>query len=435
MKITLTSGMMRETADIPDENFSGTLQPLVPSPPIGKESDLFARSLSEPIESPGLEEFISTRSKVSIIVDDLTRPTPTKTILPFLLKTLLHFGIKEEHIKITVGNGLHDLHTKQELESIVGDSVFKRFDVSNNDAHAKMGFAYLGTTRNGTPLYVNKRVTESDLVVTVGTIKPHSFAGFTGGAKSILPGVSGGDTILRNHCYDCIDYPKGIVGEPDMSYARADMEDAITKIPVPVFIVNVVIDKERRILGTFAGDPVIAHRKGVEFFRAISEVTVDEQADVVFIEGNYPASESLYFTLSMLAGVMTTRKPIVKKGGMVVVVAQCKNGVDSDIIDMLFSTFSSPKVILEHLKESPVVEGQWAAQHLAWYLNEYEIGIVSQGISMDKAKQLNMRYFKNLQGAVNYALAHYGRDKRILVVKHTDNFIANARENNFNNIV
>lgn len=426
MKIDLKSGTMEETVEVPDKNIIGMLQPSKPALVLRDKRELIREAMENPIGGPGLDRLIHPDSTIAIVVDDHSRPTPTQDMLEVVLQKLADLGVKDESIKITVGNGLHRKPTPEEQVKLFGEEMLKKYDIKVHAARDESALTYIGTTQAGTPLFVNKRVAEADLVITLGMIKSHSFAGFTGGAKSILPGVSGKETILKNHRYEFIEYPQGITGEAEMSVPRKDMEEAASKLPV--FIVNVVLDLEKRILGAFAGNVVEAHRKGGEFFRKIAAVQVTEQADVVIVEGGYPASESLYFSLSGLASVITTKSPIVKKGGTVIVLTQCREGIGAEIIEELFTAFSSPEQVLEHLKNNPPVEEQWAVQHLAHYLLHRDIAIVTSGMKKEELEKLKMHYFTTVQEALNKTFEKYGEDMKIFIVKKADSLIANVYE-------
>jgi nickel-dependent lactate racemase len=424
MKIQLTSGTMEEMVDIPDENVIGVLSPAAPLPILKSNTDLIRDAIETPIDSSRLEQLIHPHSTIAIVVDDHTRPTPTKDMLKIVLQKLADLGVQDERITITVGNGLHKKPPLEEQMKMFGQEIFTKYDIKVHEARDETALAYIGATHAGTPFWVNKRVAEADLVISLGMIKSHAFAGFTGGAKSILPGVSGKETILKNHRYEFIDYPNGILGDAEMSAPRKDMEDAASKLPV--FIVNVVLDLKKRVVGAFAGNLVGAHRKGVELFRKFAEVQVHEQADVVIVEGEYPASENLYFALFGAECVVMTKSPIVKRGGTIILPTQCREGVGGKIIEEVFATFSSPGQVLEHLKHSPPVEEQWAAQHLAYCLLERDIAIVTNGTTKENIEKLKMRYFNTVQEALYHAFEKYGRKMKIFIIKNAAFLIANV---------
>ena len=424
MYIEFISGNLKDSIEIPDENLLAVLEAPETPKTSGGAAELIKKAIENPVESQTLEMLVDSKARVAIVVDDITRPTPTKLILEVLLKKLYHLSIKKDRINIIIANGLHRETTANEKAMIVGQEVLEKISVSDNRAREKQCFKFLGSTQMGTPIYVNKRVAEADLIITIGMIKSHSFAGFTGGAKSILPGVSSVETILRNHRFDFIEYPKGILGDAELSFPRKDMEDACERLPI--FMINVLLDGDKNVYGAVAGDIVHAHRKGIELFRKTAEVNVSEPADVVIVEGGFPSSESLYFALSNLAGIMSTKKPIIRKGGTVILLSQCREGVGAKIVEDLFPRFDSPKKILTHIKENDGVEEQWAAQHLASYLSDANILLVTNGIKKEVVELLKMQYFNTMKDALYYAFDFHGDDMKILVVKKADSMIAYA---------
>jgi len=424
MHIQFVSGSLRDGIEIPEKNLLAVLEPPVTHLTSEGTEELIKNAIENPVKSQTLNMLIDSKSRVAIVVDDITRPTPTKQILEILFPKLYLLGVKEDRINITIANGLHRKTTVQEKAMIVGQDILKRISVSDSRAREKQCFTSLGSTRKGTPIHINKKVADADLIITIGMIKSHSFAGFTGGAKSILPGVSSAESILRNHRFDFIEYPKGILGDAEMSFPRKDMEDACDRLPI--FMINVVLDGDKKVFGAVAGDIVHAHRKGVALFKSSAEVNVSEPADVVVVEGSFPSSESLYFSLSNLAGIMSTKKPVIRKGGTVILLSQCREGVGAKIVEDLFPLFDSPKKILAHIKENDGVEEQWAAQHLASYLSEANILLVTNGIKKEVVELLKIKYFNTIKDALNCAFDLHGNDMKILVVKKVDSMIANA---------
>jgi nickel-dependent lactate racemase len=416
---------MVEDIKLPDKNLIGILQPS--EIPLTKENSKksIEKALENPIGSPPLEDLITPASIVSIVVDDITRPTPTKDILEVLLNKLRSVGVPQEKIKITIGNGMHRRPTQEEMGFILGEKIRDQFDVASNDARDDSQFVYLGDTGNNTPLFFNRRVVEADLVLTTGIIKPHSFAGFTGGAKSILPGVSSKGTILANHRYDFVDFPQGTYGDADASFARRDMEEAARRLPV--FILNVVKDAKGRVVGVFAGDVVKAHRQGVKLFEEIALHSVHEVADIIFMEGNYASSQTLYQALGGIDVTLISRKPVIKEGGMVVLLAQCREGFGSKILEDFIPAFHSPSDILNFLKHSPPEEDQWSAQRLAYYLTKIDVAIVTNGIAKEDLGKSKMSYFSTMDDALHDAFNRFGQDMRIMVIRNPDYLILNVK--------
>jgi nickel-dependent lactate racemase len=418
MNIIFEVDEMRENVDIPEKNLISIIEPKKVES-WENEEIIIERSLNNPIGSKKLEDILNSNSKVSIIVDDITRSTPTSLLISIILKRLKNLGIKEKNIKITIGNGLHRKTTYLEKEKILGRDVLESFDVEDNDPLNKENFEYLGKTSLETPIYINKRVLWGDIIIATGIIKSHAFAGFTGGAKSLIPGVAYRDTILKNHSFYNIDYPKGLLGDIE-STPRKDMEEAVKKLPIPFYILNVVLDQNNKIFSAFSGDFISAHREGVKVFKSLAETYVNEKADLVIVESNYTSSFNLYQTLFGGAVTMLTKSPIVKKGGMIVLFSPCKEGIGANIIEDLVPNFNSGEEILDYLKHSSPQEEQWAVQHLAYFLTYGEVGLVTQGINEKVLKGLKMKYFENLKRAISYAFNKYGEDIRILIIKKPD---------------
>jgi nickel-dependent lactate racemase len=418
MNIIFEVDEMRENVDIPEKNLISIIEPKKVES-LENEEIIIERSLNNPIGSKKLEDILNSNSKVSIIVDDITRSTPTSLLISIILKRLKNLGIKEKNIKITIGNGLHRKTSYLEKEKILGRDVLESFDVEDNDPLNKENFEYLGKTSLETPIYINKRVLWGDIIIATGIIKSHAFAGFTGGAKSLIPGVAYRDTILKNHSFYNIDYPKGLLGDIE-STPRKDMEEAVKKLPIPFYILNVVLDQNNKVFSAFSGDFISAHREGVKIFKSLAETYVNEKADLVIVESNYTSSFNLYQTLFGGAVTMLTKSPIVKKGGMIVLFSPCKEGIGANIIEDLVPNFNSGEEILDYLKHSSPQEEQWAVQHLAYFLTYGEVGLVTQGINEKVLKGLKMKYFENLKRAISYAFNKYGEDIRILIIKKPD---------------
>lgn len=273
-------------------------------------------------------------------------------------------------------------------------------------------------------MYFNKRVVSADLIITIGMIKSHSFAGFTGGAKSIVPGISNKTTILSNHCFEFIEYPNGILGDADRSIVRKDMEEAARKLPI--FIINTVLDTKGHIVDVVAGDVIKAHRKGVEIFKKMAEVYLEEPVDLVIVEGGYPGSINFYQALFGCNVVLTTPKPVLKEKGEIILYAQCKEGIGSNIIEELFDKYKKPTEVLEHLKNNPPLPEQWAAQFLASFLLRAHLSIVTSDTVKRKLQRLGITCFNSVQEAVNHRISK-NENVKIAVIKNPDFLIPSLK--------
>ena len=209
MRIDAYSGSMTETIEIDDELIFCHLHP--EDSKVKQNYDLakIEHTIDNPIGKPPIDSLVKAGSRVAIVVDDATRPTPTAIILPIVLTKLDSIGVRKEDITITVGTGLHRDTTTEEKRRIVGSEVFDSFDVVDNAGRKEDQYLTVGTLSNGLKVNVNKRVAGADLVITIGLVKSHAFAGFTGGAKSILPAVSNQESIHGNHTFDNVGISQG----------------------------------------------------------------------------------------------------------------------------------------------------------------------------------------------------------------------------------
>jgi len=244
--------------------------------------------VKNPIGSQPLSDLASGKQRVAVIVDDITRPTPVATVLPVILGELKEAGVRPDSITIIVGGGTHALPTEEEIEKKIGKELAASADVIPHDPRKDL--VYLGKSSRGTPLHLNKTAFESDLLIGIGCIYPHPAAGFSGGSKIVAPGICGSETARYMH-----DYLRG--GErgriQDQNEFRQEIEEIATKAGLR-FIVNVVLNQRREVCALFAGDKVLAHRKGVEFATAIYSVKPMMDADVVVVDA-YPFDTTLQF--------------------------------------------------------------------------------------------------------------------------------------------
>ena len=423
MKATLNSGTMHEELELNETHIAGLIHPdKIQSGSILTDNEILD-AINNPIDSPRLEARVTPSSRVAIIVDDATRPTPTKRILPLVLGKLKSIGVTDQQISITIATGLHRKTTAQEKSAILGDAVLSSFNIEDNDARDPEVTAYAGRTASGKEVYLNKRILGADIVITIGVVKSHAFAGFTGGAKSILPGVASQRTIHENHCYYNIEYPRGVLGSCEMSATRKGMEEA-ARLFNP-FIINVVLGESNQIQFAAAGDVVSAHRAAVDYFKKGALKTIPEKVDIAIVHGGLAGSISFYQGLFGCNVVKTTEKPILKKNGIVILFAECREGSGSKLLEEMMPKFNTPDEILQNLAANKVFDDQWAVQFLATFLRDIKIFLVSTGISDEVAAKLKIRLFKKAEEAVREAIAVSNDDYRIALIQNPDVLIVN----------
>ncbi len=281
------------------------------------------RSLAEPIGAPRLSELARPGTRVALVVDDGSRPTPVSTIALAVIGELEAAGVRREDITVVPALGLHRPMTEEELAQRLGPEAFAGLRWENHDCDDMNRLVSLGTTTRGTPVLLNRTVASADLVVSIGCIEPHIIASFGGGYKNLVPGVAGRATVAHNHGLNCTPDTFNNVGQPiERNPMRLDLEEAGRMIRPPVFIVNAVINDRREIVRMVAGDGVAAHREGVKTSAEIFGVKVPGEADVV-ITNSRPMDQDLRQGVKALANTVRAMKP----GGVLITLVRAEEGV------------------------------------------------------------------------------------------------------------
>ncbi|MCQ1536934.1 nickel-dependent lactate racemase [Methanosarcina sp. KYL-1] len=337
-KIPLAFGSEKLELGVPDKNISSII---LPSEPENREDGAFLikKALENPINSRRLSELVNPESKIAVIVSDVTRPTPTAKILPPLFDELYLGGARDENIIIVFALGLHRQQTEEESKKLVGEEIYGKIRCIQHDTGR---CRRIGVTSRGTPIEVFEEVLDADVVVGTGGIEFHYYAGYSGGAKSVLPGVSSEESVLTNH--KMMIEEKAVSGRVD-SPVRQDMEEA-AKIFGLDFILNVVLDSKKGIVAAVAGDFIEAHRKGVEAVDSMYKVPV-EPADAVIVScGGYPKDINLYQANKSLDNATQA----VKEGGSIILVAECAEGIGNQVYECWNRECRTPDDAIERFK-------------------------------------------------------------------------------------
>ncbi|MHA1626760.1 MAG: nickel-dependent lactate racemase, partial [Candidatus Asgardarchaeia archaeon] len=354
-------------------------------------------SIKRPICSSALET-IREGKKVLVITTDATRATPNKVILPIILSEIFERGVREDDVKLLVANGLHSPMDDKQIEEFFGKEVLEKVDVLNHDAYDEGSLVKLGKTSFGTPVILNKEVIDSDVVIGLGMIEPHFFAGYSGGRKIILPGVSGAESIMKNHSFKMISHPKARYGILDGNPIHEDMLEFLSFAKLD-FITNVVLDKERRIVGAFSGDPIKAHLSGVSFLEKFVKVRGKEVDVVVTSNGGYPLDRNLYQAVKGMA----TGEMVVREGGVIIILADCVDGIGHEEFYEIMCQGEKPEDVLEYIRKNEPIPDQWQAQILARVLKKADVVVVTKGVKEDRIEEMKMRYSSSFEEALEYA--------------------------------
>jgi len=350
MKINIPYGKKIIDIDIPEKNISDIVSG--DNKVIKKdEKDIISRALAGPISSPLLSEIARAKSSACILVSDITRPCPSYRFLPYLVEELTKGGISLLNIKIILGLGIHRGHTEEEKRKLVGDDIFENIKVIDSDPKKAK---FIGKTMAGTPVEVFEEALNSDLLIATGNIEYHYFAGYSGGAKAVMPGVCTRASIQANHCL-MLDR-KAVAGNVEDNPVRVDIEEAAKLVGID-FIFNVILDDSKNIIDAVAGKNNEAWTQGVKRYDSIYRREVERPADIVVASpGGYPKDINLYQSQKALENI----KDIARPGGTIVLIASCSEGFGEDTFEEWMGQVKDYDAIKSKLKSCFVLGGHKA---------------------------------------------------------------------------
>jgi len=314
------------------------------SPVLDDPAAAIREALANPIGSKPLREIVKPGQTVAIIVNDPTRVANSYVFLPVLLEELNAAGVPDQDIRIVFSLGMHRPMEEAEMIETVGAEVAKRVKMYNSDAKDQSQFQFFGTTSRGTPVYFNKLVAEVDHIICTGSIVHHFFSGFGGGRKAMLPGVAYSETIRHNHSmmFD----PKASIGRLEGNPVYLDQVEG-AEMCRPSFLLNVVLNENKKFLKVFAGDYVEAHKEACKFVDEVYGVPIDQQADLVIAScGGYPKDINVY----QLQKTMDNAWCAVREGGVVIIIGECIEGSGSSLYEKTMEEYKTPERIETELR-------------------------------------------------------------------------------------
>lgn len=393
MNYCIGYGRGKQVFEVPEKNKVTYLMPnSVERCIIGK--DLIEEALSHPIGSPTLGSMVRPDQRIVIITSDITRPMPTKKVLPILLEHLKKAGITEDQITVVFALGSHRRHTEEEKRSLVGDEIYGRICLRDSSEDE---FVYMGTTPAGTPVEIARTVADANFRISMGNIEYHYFAGYSGGAKAIMPGVSTRNAIQANHSK--MVERQAAAGVIDGNPVREDMEEAVKICPID-FILNVVLNENKEIVYAAAGHYVEAHREGCRFLDRLYKVEIEEKADIVIAsQGGYPKDLNLYQTQKALANAQFA----VKDGGIIILAGSCGEGMGEKVFEEWMQEAKAPGELIRRIEKDFRLGGHKAAA-IAMVLEKAEIYLVSE-IEEGVVRSIFMHPYHTVQEALADALS------------------------------
>ncbi len=320
MKINFPYGKDVQTLEIPESRLQGILvSKLHGYTPAAAPEELVEQALRNPIDSQPLCALAKGKQKIVLIASDHTRPVPSKVIVPPMLREIRK-GNPDAEITILISTGCHRATTREELVGKFGEEIVRNEQIVIHDCDTS-ALVKIGTLPSGGECIINRLVVEADLVVSEGFIEPHFFAGFSGGRKSILPGIASRTTVLANHCSEFIAHPCARTGILEGNPIHRDMVWAARAAKL-AFVVNVVIDEKKEAIYAVAGDLEAAHKAGCEFLSSLCRVEAKPADIAISTNGGYPLDQNIYQAVKG----MTAAEATVKPGGVIIMLARSNDG-------------------------------------------------------------------------------------------------------------
>ena len=376
------------------------------------QEQLVLDALEHPVGSPRLRELARDKQKIVIVTSDHTRAVPSKITLPLLLKEI-RSGNPQADITILIATGLHRPTTEEEQRRMFGDEIVDHEKIAINNAFDPEQFVELCTLPSGAVFQVNKLAAQCDLLVTEGFVEPHFFAGFSGGRKSILPGVCSERTVNENHSYKAVSHPRSNSGMLKDNPIHADMLCAAKAVNVQ-FIFNVALDGEKKIVAAWAGDLEKAHEAGVTFIRQWSQCPVVTGDIVVTSNGGYPLDQNLYQSPKAMA----TAEACAGEDGVIIMCCSCCDGMGGAHFGEILQR-GTPDEIDRYLSEIPpqkTIPEQWCAQVCVRVLRRHQVILVTTFLDHDEVRRANMIPASTPDEALEIAYRLKGEHASVVVI-------------------
>lgn len=399
-----------EPVEVPDDNLMGVYEPRA----MGEGGDSEAvvkRGFANPIGAPRLREVVQSGDRVLILIDDYTRGTPVPRILPHVVEELTAAGVDDERITLLTAQGSHRRMTDDELKRKLGP-FFGRFTTHQHDWRDSARLHRFGALADGTPVTANKLLAENDLVMGIVSIAPHRIKGFSGGSKIAFPGAAGPEMQSKVQWEGAQRMSETVMGVAE-NPMRLQMEEA-AKIAGLRYVVNVVSDPKKNIVGCFVGDPVASHREGCRLSREVFSTPIPSRAPIVLID-SHPADYDFWQSAKgYYAGVMA-----VEKGGTLILVAPNPEGVAHNHPNFLkigYRPYQEIKAMVEAGQVDDIVGAAVLADNCQ-ILESHDCVMVSPGISIVEKKKLNIRHAQTVQDALEMAFEKQGKKAKVAVLR------------------
>lgn len=406
MKIDFGFGTSVQTVDVPEGNLLGILTANDVPRALTDEAEV-ARALENPIGTPRLREIARPGERIAIVTSDITRPCPTWRIMPALLDELYAAGCRPEDLTLVFALGSHRPHTPEEMERLAGARAFREIRCVDSDPG---DCVRVGVTDRGTPVDIARVVAEADRRVCLGNIEYHYFAGYSGGAKAIMPGCSTPQAIQANHSMMVQD--ACCAGNLEGNPLRLDLEQAAAMVGID-FLVNVILDEHKHIVRAVAGDWIEAHREGCSFLDRMYRKPIDRRADIVIVsQGGAPKDLNLYQTQKALDNA----KHAVRDGGVVILIGSCREGLGQKTFEAWIAEARTPQDLIDRVGARFQLGGHKAAA-IAMVLRRADVFLVSD-MPDALVRKCFMTPFPTAQSALDAAFEKLGGGATVLAMPY-----------------
>jgi nickel-dependent lactate racemase len=422
MRVDLAFGKTGLTVDLP-EGFRYRLLEARSAKPLPDAAAALEAALDNPAGKPPLLELARGKRTAAISVCDITRPAPNRIVLPPVLARLHAAGIPKEGVTILIATGLHRPASEAEIREIAGEEIAAAYRVENHFARELARHRHLGSTASGTPVYIDERFVSADIRITLGFVEPHLMLGFSGGRKLVVPGLAAQETIKVLHSPRFMREPKSVEGSiVDNPLHRELLE--IARMAGHDFIVDVALTRERSIAGVFAGDPVAAHKNGVDFVSRVMLELLDEPVDaVITTSAGYPLDLTFY---QACKGI-TAASHIVRDGGAVLLAAACAEGSGAPEFSRMLKAFPSDRQFLDHILGKPVEVDQWQLEKLALVSTQKNLLFYVPGLPDEYHATLWGKSYSSMPEALKALAADLPPGASVAVIPEGPYVLAKAR--------
>ena len=411
MLVNLAYGRTGLKVELPDDLTTVIEPTYVPSLP--DQEGAIRNALRNPLGGgPTLRRLVKPGQTVAISVCDVTRPMPSSTVLPVLLRELAH--VPSEQVTIMIATGTHRPNTPEELDEMLGPDIARNYRIVNHSAFDTETLEYVGESSSGIPVWLDKAWLAADVRITTGFVEPHFFAGFSGGPKMVAPGLAGFDTIMQLHNAERIAHPMATWGVIHGNPIHDDVRDIAVMTGVD-FSVDVTINRNRKITSVYAGDLFLAHEAACRSAKSTAMQQVESPFDVVVTTNSgYPLDLNLY---QAVKGMSAAAK-VVKEGGTIVCAAVCSDGIpDHGQYKKLLTMRGSPEDLLAMiLADGHNVHDQWQVQLQAQIQKRASVYLKSGYLSPEQVREAHLTPIDSIEDTVADALRESGNGARVCVL-------------------